>query len=120
MHELSVTESLLEIATKHAVQVNATKVTALNIVIGRLSSIVDDSVQFYWDFVSENTICQGSKLYFSRKPALLQCQTCRNEFEISKEMTPCPDCGSYNTCILSGEEFFLDSIEIEKGSEQVK
>lgn len=118
MHELSVTESLLKITLTHAEMANANKVTDINIVIGRLSSIVDDSVQFYWDFVSENTICAGSKLHFDRRPAMLHCVDCENDFSINQEMSPCPACGSYHTTILSGEEFYLDSIEIEKEAEK--
>ncbi len=114
MHELSVTESLLALALSHAEKANASKVTDLHLVIGRLSSIVDDSVQFYWDFIAENTICQGAKLHFDRKPAILKCHDCGNEFKIEKELLPCPSCGGIHTHILSGEEFYLDSIEIEK------
>jgi hydrogenase nickel incorporation protein HypA/HybF len=118
MHELSVTESLLQIALSHAEQAQAVKVTAINIVVGRLSSIVDDSVQFYWDFVAENTICAGAKLNFERRPAVLKCQDCNTTYTIEKDMTPCPTCGGYRTSIQSGEEFYLDSIEIEKESEK--
>jgi len=46
MHELAVTENILSIASKHAQESGATRVTAINLVIGQLSSIVDDSVQF--------------------------------------------------------------------------
>jgi hydrogenase nickel incorporation protein HypA/HybF len=118
MHELSVTESLLSLALSHAQKANASKVTDINIVIGRLSSIVDDSVQFYWDFVAENSICEGAKLHFDRRPAVLQCQDCQTEYPIEKDMFPCPTCGGYRTTILSGEEFYLDSIEIEKEAEK--
>lgn len=117
MHELSVTESILEIALSHARNANATKVTQINLVIGRLSSIVDDSVQFYWDFLTEGTICEGSKLTFKRLPAILHCLTCQKDYEIEEELTPCPLCGGYQTTIKGGEEFYVDSIEIEKDPE---
>ena len=120
MHELSVTESLLKLALSYAEQAHASKVTDLNVVIGRLSSIVDDSVQFYWDFVAEDTLCAGAKLHFERRPAVLKCMDCSKEFTIQEEMTPCPDCGGVHTIILGGEEFFLDSIEIEKEAEKTK
>lgn len=114
MHELSVTESILSLCKEYAQKENAIKVTDIHLVIGRLSSIVDDSVQFYWDFVAENSICQGAKLHFERKPAKLLCTDCNQEYEIEDKLTPCPVCGGYNTRILSGEEFYMDSIEIEK------
>jgi hydrogenase nickel incorporation protein HypA/HybF len=117
MHELSVTESILTIAVENAKKANATKITSINLVIGQLSSIVDDSVQFYWDTISEGTLCEGSKLNFKRVPALLKCHDCQTEFEIGRELTPCPKCGSYRSSILHGEEFYLDSIEIEKDEE---
>lgn len=114
MHELSVTESILNIATKHAVQANASQVTDIHITIGALSSIVDDSVQFYWDMISQATICAGALLHFKRVPATLACQDCGNTYGIKDELTPCPQCDSVHVKIIGGEEFWLESIEIEK------
>jgi hydrogenase nickel incorporation protein HypA/HybF len=48
MHEMVVTENILNIATRHALHAGAKRVTDIHITIGQLSSIVDDSVQFYW------------------------------------------------------------------------
>ncbi|HTX78656.1 MAG TPA: hydrogenase maturation nickel metallochaperone HypA [Longilinea sp.] len=114
MHELAVTESLLHTATDYAQRNQATKVTDLYMVIGQLSSIVDDSVQFYWDIISKDTICEGAKLHFERKPAVIKCLDCNTEYGIKPELTPCPACGSIKAKIISGEEFNLDSIEIER------
>ena len=114
MHELSVTENILDIALSHANTNHAKRVTDIYLVIGRLSSIVDDSVQLYWDFVSEGSICEAAKLHFERKPAVFRCQDCGSEYQIDSDLTPCPTCNSFRTIIISGEEFFVDSIEIEK------
>ncbi|MCE5208872.1 MAG: hydrogenase maturation nickel metallochaperone HypA [Chloroflexi bacterium] len=114
MHELSVTESILDIATTHAIKAEAKKVSDINIVIGQLSTIVDDSVQFYWDIISKDTICDSSQLHFERRDAVFLCQDCNKEFTPGREIKPCPNCGSINLKILSGEEFYLDSIEIVK------
>jgi len=114
MHELSVTENILNIATSHAQKADAIKVTDIHIIIGRLSSIVDDSIQFYWDMISENTICFGAQLHFERRPAEILCLNCNQKFSINTELTPCPNCNSMSLTVLSGEEFWLDSIEIEK------
>ncbi len=114
MHELAVTESILSIAQKHAIDAHARKVTDVYIVIGKLSSIVDDSVQFYWDIISQNTLCENSILHFERIPAKLICLDCNIEYEVNGDLTACPSCQSLRVKINSGEEFYLDSIEIER------
>ncbi len=90
MHELAVTESILKIATTHAQQAQASHVTDINIVLGQLSSIVDDSVQFYWDIISQETICSGSKLHFERIPAQLACMDCGTTYALEGELDVLP------------------------------
>jgi hydrogenase nickel incorporation protein HypA/HybF len=114
MHELVVTENILEIALKHAKQAEAKKVTDIHLVIGDLSSLIDDSVSFYWDIITEDTICHQSKLHFKRIPAELECMDCGNTYSIKGGLSPCPTCGSAKVKVIHGEEFWLDSIEIEK------
>ncbi len=113
MHELAVTESILNIAIKHAAQANAVRVTSLNLVIGQLSSIVDDSVQFYWDMISAGTMCEGAHLHFERRPAMLKCLECDQTYALNGELADCPNCHSARVKVVAGEEFYLDSIEVE-------
>ncbi|NMB58982.1 MAG: hydrogenase maturation nickel metallochaperone HypA [Chloroflexi bacterium] len=118
MHELAVTESILSISEKYAKENGALKVTSINLVIGRLSSIVDESVQFYWDIISKDSLCYQAILNFERRSAVLHCNVCDHEYEIDTSLQPCPACGSPNIKVISGEEFFVDSIEIEKADER--
>lgn len=113
MHELAVTESIHNIALKHAIQANAARVTDIYLVIGQLSSIVDDSVQFYWDFISQNSLCSGATLHFQRVPAEMRCLDCQHTFKLANDLGPCPQCGSAHLKIIAGEEFWVDSIQIE-------
>ena len=114
MHELSVTESVLEIACRHAEKEGAHKVTDIYLEIGRLSSIVDDSIQFYWEMISKNTLCENATLHFKRVPARLICQECQLEYTLQDDLEPCPNCGSARVRVISGDEFNLDSIEIQR------
>jgi hydrogenase nickel incorporation protein HypA/HybF len=116
MHELTVTENLLNIAVEHATRADAVRVTSLQLVIGQLSSIVDDSVQFYWDMISAGTLCEGAQLHFERRPAMLKCLDCDQTYTLSGELTDCPNCHSARIKIVAGEEFYLDSIEVEAES----
>ena len=114
MHELSITESLLNTASDYARKNNAKKVTVLNLVIGELSGIVDESIQFYWNMISENSICERSILHFDKRKAIMICLSCQKEFELAGELSPCPSCSSMDLKFLTGNEFLLESIEIEK------
>lgn len=113
MHELTVTESLLALALKHANQADAKRIRSLNLIIGQLSSIVDDSVQFYWDFVAKDTIAEGATLSFKRIPALLACRDCGHEYAPDGRDLGCPACNGVAIKIIQGEEFSLDSIDID-------
>jgi len=113
MHELSVTESILEISLRHANKANAKRVTNLYLVIGQLASIVDDSVQFYWDIVSKGTIAEGAILHFNRLPATLACLDCKHQYNPSGNGFSCPVCKSDHVKIISGEEFFMEAIDVE-------
>ena len=114
MHELAVTESILEIACKYAENAKATRVTDIYLVIGNLSSIVDDCVSFYWDMISKNTVCENAKLHFKRIPATLTCLDCNQQYTLDGELTPCPHCHSPKVRVISGDESNLDSIEIQR------
>ena len=113
MHELSVTESLLKIALEHAEKANARRVTDLNLVIGDLASMVDDSIQFYWEIIARGTIAEQATLNFRRVPAQLQCMTCFERYNPSDRELACPKCNGVNVKIITGEEFALESIEVE-------
>jgi hydrogenase nickel incorporation protein HypA/HybF len=113
MHELTVTESILEIVVRHGEQAGAQSITDIHLVIGDLSSIVDDSVKFYWDMLSEGTIAEGAALHFKRIQTEMECLECQQRYQPSRGDLSCPACTSRKVKIISGEEFFVDSIEVE-------
>lgn len=113
MHELPITENILDISLRHAKRAGARRITDIYLVIGQLSSIVDDSIQFYWDIISKDTLAEGARLHFERIPANLTCQDCGREFTIDGELTPCPDCQSLHLKVTGGDGFRLESIGIE-------
>ncbi len=117
MHELSVTSSILEIALRHAEQSQAAQITDIYLVIGQLASIVDDSVQFYWDMISEGTAAAGAQLHFRRVPAELECKACGHHYRLGETEMVCPACNQLGFDIVSGNEFYLDAIGIEDTSQ---
>lgn len=114
MHELSVTQNILNIALHHA---EGQRISTIHVVVGQLSSMVDDSVQFYWDIISQGTNAQGARLQFETVPAQMQCLHCGTCYPLSGLDFCCPRCGSANVHVVNGKEFYVDSIEIEHEAE---
>lgn len=113
MHELAVTQSILKIALDHAEKANAKRVADLNIVIGELATMVDDSIQFYWEIIAKDTIAENAVLHFRRVPAELECLSCAEKYHPADGDLACPECGSLRVKVIAGEEFLLESIDVE-------
>lgn len=110
MHELPITEGILKIATEAA---GGRRITTIHLVVGELSSIVDDSVQFYFDMLSEGTPAEGAALDFQRLPATVLCWECGKSFEARAPLpSECPQCGSVRLQVTGGRELRVDSIEV--------
>jgi hydrogenase nickel incorporation protein HypA/HybF len=113
VHELGITDQLLSLTLKHAEQAGASRVARLNLVIGEFSSVVDESIQFYWDMMTENTLAEGAELVFTRVPGELECEVCGEIVSFSAYEGQCPACGGAQMHIHNGSQFQLESIEVE-------
>jgi hydrogenase nickel incorporation protein HypA/HybF len=113
MHELAVTQSILDISLRHAAEAGTRRIKGINLVIGEFSSIVDDSVQFYWDLVAKGTIAQGAVLHFERTVGEMTCDSCGCTFQPTDKTFSCPDCSSNRVHISKGDEFYVNSIDVE-------
>jgi hydrogenase nickel incorporation protein HypA/HybF len=113
MHELTVTQNILNVALHHAENAGATRIEAIHLVIGQMASIIDDCVQFYWDIISKETLAQGAVLHFERILARLSCETCHRSYLLDESELTCPYCGGSAVKLIAGDEFYVDSIEVE-------
>jgi hydrogenase nickel incorporation protein HypA/HybF len=112
MHEMSVTESMMGVVLRHAERNHAGKVTRINLVLGEFSTVMQESVQFYFDIISKDTIAEGAELDFHRTRLIARCEGCGEEFEVVEYDFTCPGCKGEKTEIISGREFQVESIEI--------
>ncbi len=113
MHELPVTESILHIALETARQHGGGRVTAIHLVIGDLTSIVDDSVQFYFDILSKDTPAAGATLHIRRVTPTGTCGACGRIFPAQIPLSPvCPLCGGGPVQVQGGREFYVESIQV--------
>jgi hydrogenase nickel incorporation protein HypA/HybF len=113
MHEQSIVESLLALALENAEKAKANKILRIYLVVGELSGVVEDSVEFYFSFLSRETIAAEAKLFFMHIPAQLRCRDCSTIFTPEKNNFNCPKCNEQHVEIVSGRELYIDSLEVE-------
>jgi len=113
MHEYAVTKSIVDIVVKEAEKANVKKISEINLVIGDLSTIMDESVQMYFDIITKDTIAEGAKLVFKRVQAEFCCKKCGNKFIKPSKGFDCPTCGGLGTPTGVGKEFYIESIEVD-------
>jgi hydrogenase nickel incorporation protein HypA/HybF len=104
---------LLQVALEAAAGAGAKRVIGIDVVIGELTSMIDDSVQFYFDALSRDTPAAGAVLRFRREPAIARCSACGHQAEVRPPLVPtCQGCGAHALTVAGGQAFYVDSIEV--------
>lgn len=115
MHELSVTESLLQVVLRHAGAGGAVRVVSVSVRIGALSDLVNEWMQRYFDYLSKGTIAEGARIRIERIPVTFRCDACGDRFPAdprSREAIRCPRCASEALTLATGRECFVEGIEV--------
>jgi len=113
MHELSITQSMLDLVLEQAEKAEAKSVGKINLVIGEMTGVVGECMQFYFDFLSKGTPAEGAALSFKVIPTTAKCRDCDKPFELREFDWICPYCQSNNMEIVAGKELFVESIEVD-------
>ena len=104
MHELSVTQSLLDLALEQAALHGAQKITRMDVVVGRLQGLVEDSMLFYFEILADETPAKGAEVRIEMLPAMARCRECSSQFELEEMNWVCTSCGARTLEIISGRE----------------
>ncbi|MBQ6401248.1 MAG: hydrogenase maturation nickel metallochaperone HypA [Firmicutes bacterium] len=114
MHELPITQHIIEICEKHCREAGAQRVRLVKLVIGDYSGYVGSSVQMYFDIISEGTLCEGAQVEIEHVKPKLRCPSCGTLFQRQLLSFACPECGTDGEPTEIGKEFYIDSIEVEQ------
>jgi hydrogenase nickel incorporation protein HypA/HybF len=115
MHELQVTERILDIVIRHAAGHDVSRIVLIRLKIGELSDLEDEWIQRYFDYLSRGTLAENAKLAIQRAPIVLECEACSRSFEVRKDGlggAECPECGGSDCRLVSGREYLIENIEV--------
>jgi hydrogenase nickel incorporation protein HypA/HybF len=113
MHELSLMEGLLESVETAARDAGALRVMSIHLKIGVMTEVVDESLEFAFEVLSQDTLSEGADLTVERIEPVSRCLDCGMEFMHDRYHLACPDCGSFATQLIAGREMLIDNIEVD-------
>lgn len=113
MHELSLTQSLVELAIEQARREKARVIRSITMEIGCLSGVMPEAVEFAFDVCTRGTLAEGARLNIRRIPGRGRCLECGQETGIDFLAFACPACGGFGLETLQGQEIRLIELEID-------
>lgn len=108
MHELSITQNLVAIATAHA---QGAPVTRITLEIGQLSAILPDSIRFCFDVCAQGTLLEGARLEIIEIPGRGKCRQCGYEMALEMPYGICDRCNSPGLDLVAGQELKITEME---------
>ncbi|NIQ95142.1 MAG: hydrogenase maturation nickel metallochaperone HypA, partial [Desulfuromonadales bacterium] len=90
MHEVGITQSIIEIAEQHARRENAGRIASVTVEIGTLSGVVPESVEFCFEACTSGTLAEGASLIIKRIQGRGRCGDCGDEFDLDTYTFACP------------------------------
>ncbi|WP_020677345.1 hydrogenase maturation nickel metallochaperone HypA [Geopsychrobacter electrodiphilus] len=113
MHELGITQSIVEIALRTATGQAATIIHSVTLEVGALAGVVPDALLFCYEACSKETLLEGSRLIIEEIPARARCRDCATDYPLVDLLTCCPACGSAASDLLCGEDLRIKEMEID-------
>ena len=112
MHELSIAQSIVELAEEVAKKEKACSIQSIEIEIGALSGVVIQALEFAMDVTVKNTMLKNSKINFIKINGAALCNNCKKEFKTNTLLAFCPDCKKANFTIIEGKQLRIKSLTI--------
>jgi hydrogenase nickel incorporation protein HypA/HybF len=113
MHELSIAQNILDIATDQAKDKHFDKIISIKVKIGELAAVDPGSLLFSFDIIKAETKFSDVTLEIEEIPLKCFCENCETESKIDNFLFVCANCESTNIKVISGEELTISEIEVE-------
>lgn len=108
MHELAIMENVVDGVHE---RMGSTKISSIQLEIGKLSGVIPDSIRFCFDIVAAGTTMEGARLDIDEPPGWAHCRVCFAEFGAAGVVVLC-SCGSADVELVAGTQLRIRSVEV--------
>lgn len=112
MHEVSLMESVISLATQQAKQHHAETIHRISLDVGVASGVVPEALKFAFEIVAQRTMAESAQLEVNLIPVQCFCETCEQAFQPEGIFYECPHCHQLSWKVLQGSTLELASLEV--------
>jgi Zn finger protein HypA/HybF involved in hydrogenase expression len=95
VHELGITQGIIDRAREAAQKAGGRRVTDLFITITPAADFSQESIEMYFEMLAgEDELFRGARLHFAGQRVAATCVSCSEEFMAEAPGSACPQCGS--------------------------
>lgn len=113
MHEMSIAQSIVDLAEEQARNRQSSAVEELELEIGRLAGVELHTLDFALESAVKGSMLEHATIIRHIIDGEGQCADCGQLFPMEALFASCPQCGSYFVKILKGKELRVKSIVIK-------
>ncbi len=111
MHELAISEALLEQLVTLAEQHGWPRLSRVWIRIGLLSGVVPEALAFSFEALAVGTPAEGAELVMETETGRFACAQC-GEFDLDHLTFACPQCDGLLQLLRASRELSLGGVEV--------
>ncbi|MDJ0944388.1 MAG: hydrogenase maturation nickel metallochaperone HypA [Kiloniellales bacterium] len=112
MHEMALSQSLIEVIEEQARLQDFARVRSVTVELGCLGHVDAHALRFCFDVVTRRTIAAGSRLIIVDRPGRVACLDCGAIGDVAERILVCPDCGSERVMVDGGDQIRLTELEV--------
>ena len=112
MHEMSIVLGIVKIAEDEVKKAAASKVELIELLIGDLSGVEKEALDFAWPMAVKDTVLEGAGRKVEYRKGKARCSDCEKEFDLENLLDACPYCNSYFKDIYQGKELKVIALEV--------
>ena len=113
MHELALTQSVMETVLAEAEKHRARVVNRVKLLIGEFTGVARESLEFCFEVVKRGTLAESALLEIEMVPLVKNCPNCHSTLETEQAYDfLCPRCGGQLE-IVSGRELQIEYIDLD-------
>lgn len=113
MHEISVAQSILDVAAASLREHAFRRVVSVCLRIGPISGVDPEALRFAMGVVTEGTPLAGAELVIETPSVRFRCSDCAHEFSAEEVQFSCPSCSGTRIKLISGDELEIVNLEVE-------